>query len=140
MKQPHSLPHTPGSAAARFHAFDLLATLIAVVRNDGVVVFANAAVHNIEMAIASDGGRRWFTRGFGYWAYRYPFIQLGKARVTVRIRADNAESIELCTRLGHMQEGVIRRDHGDTDSLVMGMVAQECRWIKEHSRGKEIWT
>lgn len=105
-----------------------------------VVVFANAAVHNIEMAIASDGGRRWFTRGFGYWAYRYPFIQLGKVRVTVRIRADNAKSIELCTRLGHTQEGVIRRDHGDTDSLVMGMVAQECRWIKEHSRGKEIRT
>ena len=46
MKQPHSLPHKPGSAAARFHAFDLLATLIAVVRNDGVVVFANAALED----------------------------------------------------------------------------------------------
>jgi two-component system nitrogen regulation sensor histidine kinase GlnL len=46
LKQPHSLPHKPGSAAARFHAFDLLATLIAVVRNDGVVVFANAALED----------------------------------------------------------------------------------------------
>ena len=46
MKQPHSLSHKPGSAAARFHAFDLLATLIAVVRNDGVVVFANAALED----------------------------------------------------------------------------------------------
>ena len=46
MKQPHPLPHKPGSAAARFHAFDLLATLIAVVRNDGVVVFANAALED----------------------------------------------------------------------------------------------
>jgi len=103
-----------------------------------VVVYANAAPHNIEMAIATDGGRRWFTRGFGYWAYRYPFVQLGKARITVRIRLDNDESIELCTRLGHTHEGVIRRDHGDTDSLVMGMLAQECRWIKEHSCGKEV--
>jgi len=46
LKQPHPLPHKPGSAAARFHAFDLLATLIAVVRNDGVVVFANAALED----------------------------------------------------------------------------------------------
>ena len=30
--------------ADRFHAFDLLATLVAVVRTDGVVLFANAAL------------------------------------------------------------------------------------------------
>ena len=34
------------SVADRFHAFDLLATLVAVVRTDGVVVFANAALED----------------------------------------------------------------------------------------------
>jgi two-component system nitrogen regulation sensor histidine kinase GlnL len=34
----------PASAAPRFQAFDLLATLVAVVRTDGAVVFANAAL------------------------------------------------------------------------------------------------
>ncbi len=36
----------PPSVADRFHAFDLLATLVAVVRTDGVVVFANAALED----------------------------------------------------------------------------------------------
>jgi two-component system nitrogen regulation sensor histidine kinase GlnL len=45
--KPHVTPPLkPGSAAVRFHAFDLLATLVAVVRNDGVVVFANAALED----------------------------------------------------------------------------------------------
>ena len=44
MNKPSLTPSKPGSASARFHAFDLLATLVAVVRSDGVVVFANAAL------------------------------------------------------------------------------------------------
>jgi two-component system nitrogen regulation sensor histidine kinase GlnL len=46
LKKPDTLSHTPGSAAVRYHAFDLLATLVAVVRNDGVVLFANAALED----------------------------------------------------------------------------------------------
>jgi two-component system, NtrC family, nitrogen regulation sensor histidine kinase GlnL len=47
-----ALPKTPPArprsktAAARFHAFDLLATLVAVVRTSGVVLFANAALED----------------------------------------------------------------------------------------------
>ncbi|WP_332778156.1 nitrogen regulation protein NR(II) [Polaromonas sp.] len=36
----------PTAGPARFQAFDLLATLVAVVRTDGVVVFANAALED----------------------------------------------------------------------------------------------
>ena len=36
----------PAASAARFHSFDLLATLVAVVRTDGVVIFANAALED----------------------------------------------------------------------------------------------
>jgi two-component system nitrogen regulation sensor histidine kinase GlnL len=36
----------PPSVQARFHAFDLLATLVAVVANDGAVLFANAALED----------------------------------------------------------------------------------------------
>ena len=45
-----STPSPDASAApavlARFHAFDLLATLVAVLRSDGVVLFANAALED----------------------------------------------------------------------------------------------
>ena len=40
---PHSSPIT---AAVRFHSFDLLATLVAVVQTDGEVIFANAALED----------------------------------------------------------------------------------------------
>ncbi|WP_394791757.1 nitrogen regulation protein NR(II) [Rhodoferax sp.] len=39
-------PHTLNPYIARFHAFDLLATLVAVLRSDGSVLFANAALED----------------------------------------------------------------------------------------------
>ena len=47
LKKPN-LPFPPAADAAysRFQSFDLLATLVAVVRTDGVVVFANAALED----------------------------------------------------------------------------------------------
>ena len=39
-------PSSPASGALRFQSFDLLATLVAVVRTNGVVVFANAALED----------------------------------------------------------------------------------------------
>lgn len=44
MSTAHSADSSP--AAARFQAFDLLATLVAVVRGDGTVLFANAALED----------------------------------------------------------------------------------------------
>ncbi len=46
MKKPAPPLKKPTPASARFHAFDLLATLVAVVHSDGVVVFANAALED----------------------------------------------------------------------------------------------
>jgi two-component system nitrogen regulation sensor histidine kinase GlnL len=49
LKKLKFLPGAPSGAAIgppRFQAFDLLATLVAVVRTDGVVVFANAALED----------------------------------------------------------------------------------------------
>ena len=45
LKKP-SIPTFPASGTIRFQAFDLLATLIAVVRTNGCVVFANAALED----------------------------------------------------------------------------------------------
>ena len=46
LKKPSLFAATPASAPLRFQAFDLLATLVAVVRTNGVVVFANAALED----------------------------------------------------------------------------------------------
>jgi two-component system nitrogen regulation sensor histidine kinase GlnL len=46
LKKPLFLLTAPAAKSSRFLAFDLLATLVAVVRTDGVVIFANAALED----------------------------------------------------------------------------------------------
>ena len=46
LKKPNSLVLAPVAHSPRFQSFDLLVTLVAVVRSDGVVVFANAALED----------------------------------------------------------------------------------------------
>ncbi|MFO6420940.1 nitrogen regulation protein NR(II) [Hylemonella sp. W303a] len=43
-----SLPQSRMSAEQRFQAFDLLATLVAVVRSDGELLYANAALEDVQ--------------------------------------------------------------------------------------------
>lgn len=62
--EPRFIP-TP-SLPLRFHAFDLLATLVAVVQGDGSVVFANAALEDAlgisRRAIEGSQFPDWFTQ------------------------------------------------------------------------------
>jgi len=44
--RPARTDRAPSPSAPRFHAFDLLATLVAVVRGDGTVLFANSALED----------------------------------------------------------------------------------------------
>ena len=44
--QPASVPQPASIPSSRFQSFDLLATLVAVVRTDGLVLFANAALED----------------------------------------------------------------------------------------------
>ncbi|MDP3311424.1 MAG: PAS domain-containing sensor histidine kinase, partial [Polaromonas sp.] len=46
LKKPNLSLTAASLAFPRFQSFDLLATLVAVVRTDGVVVFANAALED----------------------------------------------------------------------------------------------
>ena len=46
LTQPASVPQLTSIPAPRFQSFDLLATLVAVVRTDGLVLFANAALED----------------------------------------------------------------------------------------------
>ncbi len=56
----------PPQSPSRFHAFDLLATLVAVVKGDGAVVFANAALEDAlgisRRAIEGSQFPDWFTQ------------------------------------------------------------------------------
>ena len=99
-----------------------------------VVLFTEPRKWSVEMAVASDGSKAWMSRRLLRAAFGYPFKQLGKARITARIESDNARAIALDEALGFTHEGVQRRQFGTTDCVLMGMVADQCRWLKEKTR------
>lgn len=96
---------------------------------EAVVVFTRFSPFNCEMSIATNGGRTWATRPFLRACYGYAFNQLGLRRVTVVIEEDNSPSLELCRRLGHVEEGRLKGWFGAKSGVLMRMLREECRWI-----------
>src|SRR3546814_13363253 len=70
-----------------------LASLASDGRIMAVVVFDHINDINCMMHVASDGSRRFITREFLAWTFRYPFMQLTLRRVTGLVRADNARAL-----------------------------------------------
>ena len=73
--------------------------------------------------------------------FAYPFLQLGLVRCSVTIDERNAESLELCRRLGFAREGLLRKAYPGADGVLMGMLATECTWIsrsKEHADQDQV--
>ena len=105
------------------------ATFIADYR-DGQIVsaagFANWYGHDVEVFLASAGA---LGRGFLKRLGRYAFDELGCARVTCRVAADN-EWCSVLPRVGFVEEGRIRRgfDGADIDMMIFGGLKEEYRY------------
>jgi RimJ/RimL family protein N-acetyltransferase len=97
----------------------------------GVVVYSDLRKWSVEMSMASDGSSRWINRALLRSAFHFPFVQLGLRRVTGRIESDNTAALAVDEGLGFKREGVQRGQFGDTDCVLMGMLAHECRWINQ---------
>lgn len=110
---------------------------IAKLNEDGsiaaVALFTNFHEHDLEISIASDGGRKWLDRRFLRVVFGYPFAMLQLKRVTGIVEEDNAAALDMDRRLGFVEEGRLRKWFGDKDGIVFGMLAEECKWLK---RGK----
>jgi RimJ/RimL family protein N-acetyltransferase len=95
-----------------------------------VVVYSRFHETNCEMSIASDGSRRWITRRFAAMAFAYPFITLKKRRVMGIVKEDNEAALRLDAKLGFQFEGRLRKWFGDKDGILLGMLKEECVWIR----------
>jgi len=112
--------------------------VIANLDNDGRILAVSVYSHftdtNCEMSIASDGSSRWMSKGFLRASYAYPFLQCGLQRVTGIIEVGNDSALRLDEHIGMVREGVLRNwfitDDGPKDGIVMGMLREECKWIR----------
>lgn len=103
-----------------------------------VLGFQHYNGHDMELSIATNGGRTWATREFLRTAFSYVFDDCGCHRCTVRVREDNTQSLELVKRLGWKQEGVLREAVKTGENLIIfGMLRQECRWISDGRKQQE---
>ena len=96
----------------------------------GVVVYSRWTKHNCEMSVASVTPR-FMTRAFLKVVFGYPFNELGMARVTAVVEADNHKALDMNRGLGFKDEGILRNWYGEgRDGVVMGMLKDECKWLK----------
>lgn len=127
-----------------------------------VSVFDHFSDGDCAIHVASNGSRRWLTRHFLVASFAYPFLERRQRRLTSLIPATNIASYRFCTNLGFRVEGCIREGASPPpkegegpippvvqagavpgDLIVLGMLKDECRWIrpeflrrvKEHTYG-----
>jgi RimJ/RimL family protein N-acetyltransferase len=99
----------------------------------GCVYYAHRRI-GCEVALAADRPD-WCTRGVLAALFAYPFLQLKYERIALLIGIDNPRALRLNFGLGFKQEGVIRRGYdGKRDAVLLGMLKDECKWIKNVHR------
>jgi hypothetical protein len=105
-----------------------------VLRVDGEIIAALLYVEyngsNVFCHIAGKPGRRWLNRDFLFWAFSYPFDQLGCRRITGWVEEDNAESRRFLENIGFSIEARLKGAgvHGQ-DVLLYRMLRSECRFL-----------
>lgn len=95
-----------------------------------VVIYDRTNDFDCMMHITSDESGHWLTRLFLRAAFHVPFMQWGLCRVTGLVREDNRRALAFDKRLGFIEEGRIRKAFGDCDGILLGMLKEECRFLK----------
>lgn len=76
---------------------------------------------------------RWCRKGVLAALFNYPFEQRGCTRMTLIIGSNNKRAIKLNLGLGFKLEGIARRAYdGHNDAWVLGMLREECKWVRRH--------
>lgn len=97
---------------------------------DAACVYDEFNGSNVFVHIAATPGKRWLTRSFLYWAFHYPFEQLGCKRMTAWINSDNVASVTFVEHLGFELEATLKQA-GPTggDVLLYVMFREKCRYV-----------
>ena len=110
------------------------ARCLAVEGADGtraVVIYNDFTDVDCEMHIVSNGKKNFATRGMVFGFFALPFIKCGLSRVTTTIAQKNIAVQKRALDLGFRFEGVKMNGYADDNMVVMGMLRQDCHWIKE---------
>ena len=95
----------------------------------GGVFYDNFRTRCIAMHVAS-AGAHWMTMDFLWYAFAYPFQQLGVSKVMAPIDSTNTNARHFVERLGFVLEASIAEGSKDGDLLIYTMNRAQCRFLK----------
>lgn len=101
-----------------------------------VAVYERWSGNDCCVHLASDGGPGWLSRQFLAAGFAYPFEVAGLRRITGLVPASNERALRLNRHFGYREEGRLRHAADDGgDIIIMGMLREECRFIREAAHG-----
>ena len=101
-------------------------------RLHAVVTIDNRSENSCDYHIASNGGRRWATRGVLRTLASYGFDYLGVKKLKTTVPHWNIRALTTCLHIGWKIEGATKCGaHDGTDGVYFGMTRDECPWLKE---------
>lgn len=98
------------------------------------IVFDNFSSTDCSMHVASNGSKRWMTRGLLIHAFAFPFIQCNLKRVTGMVPESNKEALAFDEHLGFVREGYHPDAADDGAMITMGLLKKNCRFIPKQYR------
>ena len=101
------------------------------------VVYNEFTGPDVQMHVAAIPGRRWLTKEFLWFAFAYPFVQLGCVRVSGRVGSKNKDALRLNYHLGFEYEATLKHAILDEDLILLVMWQEKCRFL--NMKGARKW-
>ena len=94
------------------------------------VLFDEYNGRSIHMHVAAIG-KRWLTREYLHFCFRYPFTQLGVNKIIGTVDSTNAQALAFDRHLGFVNEAIIYDAGKQGDIIVLTMTRGQCRFLKD---------
>lgn len=94
------------------------------------VIFDNFNGVNANIHVISDKTKRWMTKSFLFYTFRYAFETMGASRLTGLVDEDNVDALSFDIKLGFKLEGKMKAASGSgKDIYILRMFKDECRFL-----------
>ena len=82
---------------------------------------------SMQMHVALKG---WFTKEAMWYAFHYPFVELGLHKLIAPIPSTNVKSLRVAKHFGFIPEAIIKDAAPDGDLHLLTMTKEQCRYLK----------
>lgn len=93
-----------------------------------VVGYDNYNGASVSMHVAGEG-KRWMNREFLWYAFHYPFVEVGVNVIIGLVSSTNQAALNLDKHLGFEEACVIKNASPDGDLHILTMTREQCKFL-----------